>query len=201
MGCDDKQFGEPPEPTNLTGAEAAYHHTRRILDFGPRPPASAALQKTRAYLAGQLNRSGWQVSMRPFARKVRFFNPITRKMEENRVTFTNLVARFGSAGTPDLWERPVEGLLGAHIDSKYYPRRKFVGADDAASAAGVILELARDLQSSPHLASQLELVFFDGEEAFGRDINTNDGLYGSRAYAARWRTAPRRPRFGIVLDM
>jgi Zn-dependent M28 family amino/carboxypeptidase len=97
----------------------------------------------------------------------------------------------------------VTGLLGAHLDSKFYPDRVFLGADDAASAVGAILELARQLQATPSRASRLELVFFDGEEAFGPNISPADGLYGSKSYAARWRTAPpsEKPVFGIVLDM
>jgi Zn-dependent M28 family amino/carboxypeptidase len=124
-------------------------------------------------------------------------------MEEVAVTFRNLLARFGDADDPALWTRPVDGLLAAHLDSNYYPDRNFLGADDAASAVAAILELARDLQSSPARASRLELVFFDGEEAFGHNISPSDGLYGSKAYAARWRGAEpaNKPSIGIVLDM
>ena len=191
-GCGKKSPPDDPPAANLTGAEAAYRHTREILAFGPRPPESAALQKTRQYLVEELKRTGWQSATQSVERQV----PDGRK-----VTFVNLLARFGSAHDPGLWKRPVTGRLAAHLDSTTFPGRRFLGADDAASAVGVILELARDLQSSPELASQLELVFFDGEEAFGSNISPRDGLFGSKAYAARWRTAAQRPRFGIVLDM
>jgi Zn-dependent M28 family amino/carboxypeptidase len=78
----------------------------------------------------------------------------------------------------------------------------FLGADDAASACGAILEIAAILaQGEPDLARQVELVFFDGEEAFGDSITLFDGLYGSRFYATEWRTRPDKPEFGIVLDM
>jgi Iap family predicted aminopeptidase len=58
--------------------------------------------------------------------------------------------------------------------------------------------LAKD---RPEQAAGLELVFFDGEEAFGPNITTLDGLYGSREYAGLWRNQPQKPRFGILLDM
>lgn len=178
---------------DASGAEAAFQHTRNILSFGPRPPGSAALKKTRDYIAGELARFGWQVrSQRAEYDDV----PLAGSM-----TFTNLIARYGPPDEPSVWQNPVKGLLGAHIDSKYYVDRRFLGADDAASAVGVILELARQLGDVPDLARQVELVFFDGEEAFGQNITLRDGLYGSRAYAKRWRVAEERPDFGIVLDM
>ncbi|MDF1810641.1 MAG: M28 family peptidase, partial [Verrucomicrobiales bacterium] len=50
---------------------------------------------------------------------------------------------------------------------------------------------------------QIELVFFDGEEAFGPNITTTDGLYGSKHYASQMVLVPerKRPEWGILLDM
>ena len=177
----------PPE-RDRTGARAAYAPTREILSYGPRPTESAALKNTRAYITGQLEECGWTVTPQPFTQWVA---PLGKQLR-----FINLIARFGSAS-----EDQIDGLLGAHIDSKFYPDRRFLGADDAASAVGVILEFARQLQNEPRKASRIELVFFDGEEAFGQNISPSDGLYGSKYYARHWRTASRRPSFGIILDM
>jgi len=122
--CGREKSGNPGPPADLEGADAAYHHTREILSFGPRPPGSAALAKTRAYLAARLRESGWQVARQD----------IEGRGPQGPLTFVNLLARFGPPGEPALWTRPVKGLLGAHIDSKYFPDRTFLGADDAASA-------------------------------------------------------------------
>lgn len=186
-GCRKNKVDLPPE-RDRTGARAAYAHTREILSYGPRPSESAALKRTRDYITAQLEEHGWTVTSQPFTQRV---NPLGKQLR-----FTNLIARFGSAT-----EDQIDGLLGAHIDSKFYPGRRFLGADDAASAVGVILELARQLRNEPRKASRIELVFFDGEEAFGQNISPSDGLYGSRYYARHWRTAARRPSFGIILDM
>ncbi|MBL47876.1 MAG: hypothetical protein CMP28_02865 [Roseibacillus sp.] len=199
-GCMTEEKDDLPPEHERTGAGAAYAHTRKILSFGPRPTASSGLSNTRKYITSQLEDLGWQVTPQSFTRQVNTFIddhrrgvrvPFRREMR-----FTNLIARFGDAA-----ENDIEGLLCAHIDSKLYLDRTFLGADDAASAVGVILELARQLGNHPEMASRLELVFFDGEEAFGQNISPNDGLYGSKHYARIWRTAPRKPRFGIVLDM
>src|SRR5690242_14156689 len=42
--------------------ERAMDHVRKQLDFGPRPPASPQLLKTRDYISSQLNSYGWHVS-------------------------------------------------------------------------------------------------------------------------------------------
>lgn len=195
-GCDAKKKTPPEDTTIRTGARAALHHTRTILDFGPRPAQSEALQKTREYIQKELAKSGWQTT----TEAVRYNAP-----RWGATTFTNVIARYGEAQDESLWDRPVKGLLSAHIDSKHIPGMQFVGADDAASAVGTILELARQFSELPEIAKSLELVFFDGEEAVGRNINIKtppfDGLYGSREYAKRWRTATNKPSFGINLDM
>ena len=167
---------------------AAYSHTRAIVSLGPRPPGSSALRKTREYITSNLERNGWDVVPQPFTKLI----PALGK----QVTFTNLIARHGGSS-----ESQIKVLLGAHIDSKFYPDRRFVGADDAASAAGVILEIARQLATTPQKASCLELIFFDGEEAFGQNISPSDGLYGSKFYANHWRRSAQKPAAGIILDM
>lgn len=169
---------------------AAYDHTRAILAYGPRPSASEGLQNVRGYLKSQLKAAGWVVQSQPFERSTSI----------GTVKFENLRARF--PGGSDPWQRTPKGLLCAHIDSKLLKDKSFLGADDAASACGAILEIATILaRENPDLAGQLELVFFDGEEAFGQDLTVFDGLYGSRYYASEWRTQAAKPAFGIVLDM
>jgi len=169
----------------------AYTHTKKILSFGPRPPGSAGLKKSRDYVSATLTKQGWHVAAQTF----------TAPTPRGEVTFINLIARFGKQDQ-QLWSKPVAGLIGAHLDSKFMPPpNRFVGADDAASSVGVILELARTLAETPAQAEQIELVFFDGEEAFGTHMTARDGIYGSRAYAQRWLKSPPKPQWGLILDM
>jgi len=169
----------------------AHAQTAAILEFGPRPPGSDALNAVRAHVCAELANAGWVTTRQQFEQRT----PI------GRVRFENVRARFPSGGG-DVWARPVDGLLTAHIDSKYYKDRHFVGADDAASACAAILVIARHLaRRNPELAGRLELVFFDGEEAFADNITPQDGLYGSRHYASHWRGRDDLPGFGVLLDM
>ncbi len=176
-------------PGNL--GEAAYATTESILTKGPRPPGSPSLKAVQAYVTGELEKSGWSVKEHAFKRDT----PV------GEIAFVNLRARFAPKGS-DPWKTVPAGVLCAHLDSKLISGVEFLGADDAASACAAIVEMARFLaKHRPEQAAGLELVFFDGEEAFGPNITTLDGLYGSREYAGLWRNQPQKPRFGILLDM
>lgn len=171
---------------------AALDHTRAILAFGPRPPGSAALDDVRRHLAEQLSACGWTSVEQPF----------DRDTPAGRIRFANVRARLADQDPAAAWSRPVNLLLACHIDSKVIPGIDFLGADDAASAAGAILTIARHLANHhPAHARRIELVFFDGEESFGRDITPFDGLYGSRHYARQLKQWQTLPAHGIVLDM
>ena len=92
-------------------------------------------------------------------------------------------------------------MLCSHYDTKTFNTIRFVGANDGGSSTGLLLELARVLGQHPNLAAQIELVFFDGEEAY-ENFSGSDGLYGSR-YFARQLEGKGAKQFhgGILFDM
>lgn len=191
-----KEKSEPGAESSLDPAGTPLAHTANILSFGPRPPGSQGAIEVRNYVTSILEDSGWVVG----AQNARADTPLGPR------TFTNLIARFPAQPDADPWKQKVDGLFCAHLDSKYYPNKRFLGADDAASACGLILAMAQEMSKDPARASRLELIFFDGEEALTEDMGPKpngifDGLYGSRAYAARWNNTRDKPRFGILLDM
>lgn len=179
-----------PNNTKQLGNDAQAL-TGEILTFGPRPPGSDALDQVRSHLSKELEASGWAVELQHFERDT----------VVGKIKFANLRARFRQEGQ-DPWKRKIEGLLCAHVDSKLYKDKVFLGADDAASACAAVVVIAKHLaRENPEQAEKLELVFFDGEEAFAESMTLLDGLYGSRHYANTWRTSDDKPRFGILLDM
>ncbi len=182
--------------------KSAYAHTEAILACGPRPPESEGLKKAQTYIATELAKHGWATMTQTLVRDT----PVGKR------TFTNLIARYKPgklANLKDLQKLPTKGILSAHLDSKLIPEiPHFLGADDSASACGLILELAATLaKDHPELAKQLEIVFFDGEEAFGKNMTPSlpadpvDGLYGSKAYSFTLYGRNPKPAFGINLDM
>jgi peptidase M28-like protein len=165
--------------------EKAFAHVQRLVDFGPRPAGSEAIEKSRHYIEDQLRRSGWQVTRQAF----------TDDTPRGKVQFVNLIAQFPSQGhTAPLF------LLCSHYDTKTFDAIRFVGANDGGSSAGLLLEFARVLALHPNLASKIELVFFDGEEAYDHFSET-DGLYGSRYFAKQLEGSAKQFRGGILFDM
>ena len=167
--------------------EKALNHVQSLVDLGPRPAGSDAIVRARAYIEEQLESCGWKVTEQQF----------TDNTPRGQVGFVNLIARFGTAAkTTDLF------LLCSHYDTKIFDTFRFVGANDAGSSTGLLLELARVLAQQPRLAEKIELVFFDGEEAV-ENFSDRDGIYGSRHFArelAQNRTA-KSFRGGILFDM
>jgi len=166
--------------------EKALAHVQQLVDLGPRPSGSEALEKSRLYIADQLHRSGWQVTRQAF----------TDETPRGRVQFVNLIAQFpGERNAVPLF------LLCSHYDTKTFDAIKFVGANDGGSSTGLLLELARVIGQHPNLAAKIELVFFDGEEAYDRFSET-DGLYGSRHFAKQLEgSSAKQFRGGILFDM
>lgn len=166
----------------------ALRHVRQLVDYGPRPPATEALEKSRAYITQQLERAGWRVTRQAFEDST----------PRGPVSFVNLIATF-PADSPTV---APSFLLCSHYDTKIFDTAHFVGANDGGSSNGVLLELARVLPQQPRIAARVQLVFFDGEEAFVSFTKT-DGLYGSRHFAKQLIAAGSAKQFrgGILFDM
>ena len=170
--------------TEFSG-DKALAHVQALVDLGPRPPGSDALVRARAYIEEQLESSGWIVTEQTFSDQT----------PRGEMKFVNLIARFGPASKPDF-------LLCSHYDTKIFEGFQFVGANDGGSSTGLLLELARVLALQPNLAMKMELVFFDGEEAF-ENFSATDGIYGSRHFAQELMKdgSAKSFRGGMLFDM
>ncbi|HJU92689.1 MAG TPA: M28 family peptidase [Pyrinomonadaceae bacterium] len=166
----------PPTPTPVVAFDGtrAMDHVKKQIDFGPRPPGTPELAKTRAYIAGELRSYGLKVS----------FDEFVAVTPEGDKKMANIIGEIPG-------ESKTMILLGSHYETKYYKDMHFVGANDPAASVATLLEIGRVLGSSkekPKLTYRL--VFFDGEEAFCEgwsDCNNPDGpdnTYGSRHYVS-----------------
>ena len=160
-----------PIPASFNG-ERAMDHVKKQIEFGPRPPGSSQLEKTRAYIVDQLKSYGLTVSLDEF----------TATTPHGEKKMVNVVADLPGE-TKDLI------LITSHYDTKYFKDMLFVGANDPAASVGTLLEIGRVLgtmKDKPKLTYRL--VFFDGEEAFCENWddcskpNAPDNTYGSRHY-------------------
>ncbi len=154
-----------------------------LVRIGPRPAGSPGAAAARALISERLRQAGWRVDE----------HRLTAQVGNERLDMVNLIAVLPG-------KRPELILLGTHYDTKRLPG--FVGANDGASGAAVLIELARTLGDAPRPFT-VWLVFFDGEEARGADITANDGLFGSRALAAQMQKQGdfERIRGFVLVDM
>uniref|UniRef100_A0ABM5ERH5 glutaminyl-peptide cyclotransferase n=1 Tax=Pogona vitticeps TaxID=103695 RepID=A0ABM5ERH5_9SAUR len=152
-----------------------------------RYPGSPGNRRVRQFITERLRmlEASWHVELDTFEDST----------PHGTVNFANVVATLDPAAPRCL-------TLACHYDSKYFPRdehgRAFLGATDSAVPCSILLELATALDKELLKTKEqgapvtLQLLFFDGEEAF-REWSTTDSLYGARHLAECMAKAPHRP--------
>ena len=143
-------------------AERAFEDLESLVAIGPRPAGSPGILQTRAYIAKQMKAIGLAVQEQAFMAAT----PV------GQVPMANLIVTL--PGT-----RPERILIASHYDTKPEKAFTFVGANDGGSSTALLIELARVLKDRPREFTY-ELVFFDGEEAWGDWTSGN--TFGSRHY-------------------
>jgi glutaminyl-peptide cyclotransferase len=192
-GAPAKESPAPIPGAVAFNGERAMEHVKKQLEFGPRPPGSPELAKTRAYIIDELKGYGLKVSTDEFKAS-------TPQGEKKMVNIT--------AEIPG--ESPNAIVISSHYDSKYFKNMRFLGANDPGSSVASLLELGRVLAANnPKPKLTYWLVFFDGEEAFceGWDDclkpGAPDNTYGSRHFVSQLEASNSLPRVRamILLDM
>jgi Zn-dependent M28 family amino/carboxypeptidase len=163
------QAGKVPPSTSRTdfsGVEA-FSYTRRAVSFGERPSGSPAINRLRDWIVSELKASGGQISLDSF----------TGQTPKGPIPMTNIIVKFpGNSGKAV--------VLTGHYDTKNIAMTHFVGANDAGSSTGVLLELSKSFAHLKH-SDDLYLVFFDGEEAV-EQWTDSDSRYGSQHLVSKW---------------
>ncbi|KAL0946561.1 hypothetical protein HGRIS_012765 [Hohenbuehelia grisea] len=157
-------------------------HLSRILI--PRVSGTANNTLVKDYIISTLRKLNWHIQEDNFTDTT----PLGKK------PFTNVIATKDPKASRRI-------ILAAHFDSKYFSTEEFLGATDSAASCAMMLDLAEALD--PLLEKRkkaqeageavdddvadttLQLVFFDGEEAFVSWTDT-DSIYGARHLAAKW---------------
>jgi Zn-dependent M28 family amino/carboxypeptidase len=171
------------ETTGGFDGARAYKHVEQLVAIGPHPAGSDGIHRAQAYIIGQLKGFGCPVEEQDFHAST----PI------GDVAMKNILVKIPSANSNLI-------LYASHYDTKRIDN--FVGADDAGSSTGVLLELARILCARKN-AQAIWLAFLDGEEAFNFTWADPDNTYGSRELAASLALSGdlRRVKAMILVDM
>lgn len=186
-------------------ADSAYYFVKKQVDFGPRVPGTAAHKKCAGWLASEFKRFGMTVVEQKFTAQTYF----------GAREAVNIIAQY----KPELNNRI---LLCAHWDSRHIADKDtrnqnsaIDGADDGASGVGVLLEMARLLQTNP-VEMGVDLICFDAED-LGDDReheNVNSVMtqsnpemqartwcLGSQHWARNLHKPGYTAQFGVLLDM
>ncbi|KAF8743599.1 hypothetical protein AX14_001663 [Amanita brunnescens Koide BX004] len=184
------QLSSTPDPLKNLNPNDSGSHLSHILI--PRTSDTTNNTQVRKYIISTLAALKWHIEEEKFDAET----PIgTKKMVNVVATKDPQAARKVS--------------LAAHYDSKYFPPghpyEGFLGATDSAASCAILLDLAETLNpllderqhrldsgienDEDVLETTLQLIFFDGEEAFVAWTDT-DSIYGARNLAEKWATQP-----------
>jgi Zn-dependent M28 family amino/carboxypeptidase len=170
-------------------ADSAYIYTEKQVLFGPRNPGSPAHAECKTYLLEALKT--WADTA--------FLQSFEQTVYGRTIGFSNIIASFNTTAKERV-------LLCAHWDSRPYsdedPIRANLdkpvpAANDGASGAAILLEIARNLKiSRPGIG--IDIILFDGED-YGKPHDLSQYFIGSRYVAAHYPLP--RPRYAILLDL
>lgn len=177
--------------------DSAYSYVAAQCAFGPRVPNTKAHDLCANYFVENLKRFGLEVQVQEF--KARAFDGTT-------LNGKNIIASTQP-------ENPNRILLCAHWDSRPFadndpdPKNFYKaidGANDGASGAGVLMEIARILGTNKTNLG-IDIVLLDLED-FGAHKNAEERSEDSWGLGSQyWSQQPHKPgytaRFGILLDM
>ncbi|XP_031558467.1 glutaminyl-peptide cyclotransferase-like [Actinia tenebrosa] len=143
-----------------------------------RVPQTPGHTEVRKFITKQFEDLKWSVTLDEFEADT----PYGLK------TFRNIIATLNPVAK-------TRHVMSAHYDSKLFKPdgngRQFIGAIDSAVPCAMLIEVARTVtpffRAKP-LSNEvtLQMVFFDGEEAF-KDWSPTDSIYGSRHLAQFWK--------------
>jgi glutaminyl-peptide cyclotransferase len=179
---------EAAPPASQTGGfdgAKAYDQVTKLVSFGPHPPATDAMRGVQTYIHSQLESFGCTVEEDAFSAPT----PI------GTFAMKNIIAKIPGTGQGII-------LLLTHYDTKRLDN--FIGAEDAGSSTGVMLEIARNLCGKSKQPNSVWIAFLDGEETQATfNWETSDSIYGSRELSAHMALSGdlKRVRAAILADM
>jgi glutaminyl-peptide cyclotransferase len=191
-----KEIVKPRIKPPLFNEDSAFYFTKKQVDFGPRTPGSKAHEQTANWFQKQFKAYGASVILQ---------NGNGQTFDGKQHAIKNIIASFNDSATDRI-------LLCTHWDSRPFGdkdsfdlNKPIDGANDGASGAAVLLEIARILKTQkPNMG--IDLILFDLEdygrgEVEGFENNEDSWCVGSKYWAQNKHKPAYNARFGILLDM
>ncbi len=181
-------------------ADSAYFFVEKQVRFGPRVPNTPTHRQCGDYLISTLRRYGAQVTVQEF---------VAEAYNGTRLQSRNIIGSYLPTASKRI-------LLAAHWDTRHVAdkdsvrkREPILGANDGASGVGVLLEIARILNTdTTGLRVGVDIIFFDAEDYGIPDFEDHSKYPDKQFYclgSQYWGKNLHKPGysayFGILLDM
>jgi len=156
-----------PDPSQFSG-ERAWEHLERLVEIGPRVAGTPGAEAARSYIRAQLEAIGLEPEPLSF--------DVTYTLLEGEVgtlSFESVLAVIPGESADLL-------VLAAPFDSRFFESFTHVGANNGASGAALLLEMARVLSADP-IPYTVWLAFLDGEATHAEDASPDERFLGSQA--------------------
>ncbi|WP_029905896.1 M28 family peptidase [Prevotella sp. 10(H)] len=179
--------------------DSAYAYVDKQVAFGPRVPNTQQHVACGDYLVSELKRFGADVQEQKM---------VVTAYDGTKLNARNIIGSYGL-------DKAIRVLLFAHWDTRPYSDRDadkanynkpLLGANDGGSGVGVLLEVARIVQSkAPEVG--IDIIFFDAEDygtpVFKTKADFSDKWWclGSQYWANNPHVKDYKAKYGILLDM
>lgn len=181
-------------PAPAFNEDSAYYYTEKQVAFGPRVPNTLPHEFCGDYLINQFKKDSIQVKIQSFR---------ATAFDGKSLDLRNIIASINPTAQKRI-------ILAAHWDTRPFADQDSVdqnkpidGANDGASGVGILLEVAKAIESSGKLpAIGVDIILFDGEDYGAPSSFTGNGAdsycLGSQYWA---KNNPTSAYYGILLDM
>ncbi len=175
-----------------SNADSVFTFVKSQTQFGARVPNSQAHNECVQYIANTLSRYGAEVTLQ---------TADLTAHDGKTLHSTNIIGSYNKASKNRIF-------IAAHYDSRPWSDEEMlkenaakpvIGANDGASGCGVMLELARILQTDT-TGIGIDLIFFDSED-YGVSEAENSFCLGSQYWSKEAKISGYTAKFGILLDM
>ena len=178
-------------------ADSAYRYVEAQLSFGNRTPGSKGWEQCAAWLEMQLQRWCDTVIVQPFKATL---------WDGSNVPGRNIIGSLNPTASKRV-------LLAAHWDSRLWAdhdpdeanhRKPVPGANDGASGAAVLLEMARTMSQTPPSVG-VDFILFDvedqGQPEWAETYEENTWCKGSQHWAKNRHIPYYTAVYGVLFDM
>jgi glutaminyl-peptide cyclotransferase len=177
--------------------DTAFWYIAKQTEFGPRVPNTKAHVKCGDFLVASFKKYGIAVQEQVFE---------ARAFDGKMLKLRNVIASINPSASKRI-------IVASHWDARPFAdneikdkNKPIDGANDGASGVGVILELARLMQSDTSLKVGVDFILFDGED-YGQPENSgfpemkDSWCLGSQYWAKKPHVPNYSAYYGILLDM